>query len=97
VQVHVTDPATFDPIRTAVEMLVAAKATYAEFEWRYDSWDTARPYWIDKLSGSPRLRQQVTAGAPADEVVGAWREELAAFDERRSEYLLYRGPRNGRD
>ncbi|OLP71447.1 hypothetical protein BJM39_32270 [Salmonella enterica subsp. enterica serovar Javiana] len=92
VQVHVTDPSAIDPMRVGVEMLVAAKALYRDFAWRYDSYDPARPYWIDKLSGSTRLRDQVTAGAPADEVVGAWRDELDAFDRRRQQYLLYRGP-----
>ncbi|MGO4341040.1 exo-beta-N-acetylmuramidase NamZ family protein [Pedococcus sp. 2YAF34] len=92
VQVHVTDPSAIDPMRVGVEMLVAAKKLYPEFAWRYDSYDPARPYWVDKLSGSTRLREQVTAGASADEVVGAWRDELAAFDRRRQQYLLYRGP-----
>lgn len=92
VQVNITDPATFDPLRVGVEMLVAAKALYPDFQWRYDSWDSARPYWIDKLTGSTRLRDQVTAGAPADEVVGAWSAELAAFNRTREPYLLYRGP-----
>jgi uncharacterized protein YbbC (DUF1343 family) len=90
VQVHITDPATFDPLRVAVEMLVAAKAVYPDFAWRVDN--DPRPYWIDKLSGSTRLREQVTAGASADEVVGAWSAELAQFDRRRRPYLLYRGP-----
>jgi uncharacterized protein YbbC (DUF1343 family) len=92
IQLHVTDASTFDPIRTTVEMLVALKALYPDFAWRYDSYDPQRPYWVDKLTGSPRLRTQVDAGAPADEVVGAWREELAAFDARRRQYLIYRGP-----
>jgi uncharacterized protein YbbC (DUF1343 family) len=92
VQLHVTDPSTFDPMRAAVEMLVAAKALYPDFAWRYDSYDPARPYWIDKLTGSQRLRTQISAGAPADEVVSSWRDELAAFDARRRRYLLYRGP-----
>jgi uncharacterized protein YbbC (DUF1343 family) len=94
VQLHVTDPSAFDPIRSSVEMLVAAKALYSDFAWRYDSYDPARPYWIDKLTGSQRLRTQISAGAPAAEVVGAWRDELAAFDARRQQYLLYRGPSN---
>ena len=47
------------------------------------------PYWIDLLTGSPRLRTMIDAGAPADDVVGAWRAELAAFDARRRPYLLY--------
>ncbi|SDP64965.1 Uncharacterized conserved protein YbbC, DUF1343 family [Pedococcus dokdonensis] len=90
VQVHITDPAAFDPLRVAVEMLVAARSTYADFAWRVDN--DPRPYWIDKLSGSTRLREQVTAGASADEVVGAWADELAAFNRRRAQYLIYRGP-----
>jgi uncharacterized protein YbbC (DUF1343 family) len=90
VQVHITDASTFDPMRVAVEMLVAAKALYPDFAWRVDN--DPRPYWIDKLSGSTRLRDQVTAGAPADEVVGAWKAELAEFDSRRQQYLIYRGP-----
>lgn len=92
VQVHVTDPGTFDPIRVGVEMLVAAHALYPDFAWRQDSWDAARPFWIDKLTGSTRLREQITAGAPADDVIGSWHEELAAFDRRRQQYLIYQGP-----
>ena len=92
VQVHITDPSTFDPMRVGVEMLVAAHRLYDDFEWRYDSYDPVRPYWIDKLTGSTRLREQITAGASADEVVGAWKSELAAFDQRRQQYLIYRGP-----
>jgi uncharacterized protein YbbC (DUF1343 family) len=92
IQLHVTDASAFDPIHTTVELLVALKALYPDFAWRYDSYDPRRPYWVDKLTGSPRLRTQVDAGAPADEVVGAWREELAAFDARRRQYLLYGGP-----
>ena len=94
VQLHVTDPTAFDPIRSSVEMLVEAKALYRDFAWRYDSYDPARPYWIDKLTGSQRLRTQISAGAPAAEVVGAWRDELAAFDAKRRPYLLYNGPAN---
>ena len=90
VQVHITDPSAFDPMRVGVEMLVAAKSTYTDFAWRVDN--DPRPYWIDKLSGSTRLRDQITAGASADDVVGAWSAELAEFDRRRQQYLIYRGP-----
>lgn len=93
VQVHVTDPERLDGPRLGVEMLVAAKALYPEFAWRKDSYDPQRPYWVDKLTGSPRLREMVDAGASADAVVAAWRSELAAFERRRRPYLLYRGGR----
>jgi uncharacterized protein YbbC (DUF1343 family) len=89
IEVKVTDQATFDPIRTAVAMLVEARLSPA-FAWRNDG--GARPYWIDLLTGSPRLRTMIDAGAPTAEVVGAWRDELAAFDARRRPYLLYPRP-----
>jgi uncharacterized protein YbbC (DUF1343 family) len=89
VEVKVVDRHGYDPIRTAVTMLVEARR-YPAFAWRYDTNDAQRPYWIDKLSGSTRLRTMVDAGAPAVEVVGAWHDELAAFDERRRPYLIYR-------
>lgn len=93
VQVHITDAQKLDPIRVAVEMLVAAKALYADFAWRYDSYDPVRPYWIDKLTGSPRLREQITGGASVETVMGSWKKELADFDRRRRQYFLYRGSR----
>lgn len=89
VQVHITKPHEVDAIRVAVEMLVAAKALYPEFEWRKDSWDTARPYWIDKLTGSTRLRTQIDDGVSADTVIATWRSELAEWNRRRRAYLLY--------
>jgi uncharacterized protein YbbC (DUF1343 family) len=88
VEVKVTDQRAYDPIRTGVAMLVEARR-YGSFAWRSDAWDPQRPYWIDKLTGSPRLRTMVDAGATADEAVGAWRAELAAFVARRRRYLLY--------
>lgn len=88
VEVRVVNRTVFDPIRTGVAMLVEA-AKYPAFAWRRDSWDAERPYWIDKLTGSPRLRTMIDAGADVDDVVGAWADELAEFERRRRPYLLY--------
>jgi hypothetical protein len=70
-------------------MMVEARR-FPAFAWRYDG--GARPYWIDLLTGSARMRTMIDAGAPAAEVVGAWRSELAAFEARRRPYLLYPRP-----
>jgi uncharacterized protein YbbC (DUF1343 family) len=84
VQVHITDERRFQPIRTAVTMLVTAKQVHPDvFAWRSDN-------YIDKLSGSARLRTMVDAGASVDEVTGAWRAELGAFAKLREKYLIYR-------
>jgi len=84
VQLHITDETRFDAIRSAVTMIVTARQVHpAVFGWRPDN-------YIDKLSGSDRLRLMVDAGAGVDEVVGAWRDELAAFAKLRERYLIYR-------
>jgi uncharacterized protein YbbC (DUF1343 family) len=88
VEVRVTDQQAFDPVRAGVAMLVEARK-FPAFAWRVDAWDPQRPHWIDKLSGSTRLRTMIDAGATVDEAVGAWRDELAAFEARRRPYLLY--------
>ncbi|WP_016826961.1 MULTISPECIES: exo-beta-N-acetylmuramidase NamZ family protein [Streptomyces] len=83
VQLHVHDPEAFDPVRTGIGLLITAKRVWSDFAWRPD-------HWIDKLTGSARVRTMIDAGADTDEVVAGWHEELAAFRRTRREYLLYR-------
>ncbi|MFI6281468.1 exo-beta-N-acetylmuramidase NamZ domain-containing protein [Streptomyces sp. NPDC050988] len=83
VQIHVHDRAAYDPVRTGIALLVTAKKVWSGFAWRPDN-------WIDKLTGSTRVRTMIDAGAGADEVVAAWQGELAAFRRMRGKYLLYR-------
>ncbi|WP_326669986.1 DUF1343 domain-containing protein [Streptomyces canus] len=82
VQIHVHDRTAYDPVRTGIALLVTAKKAWSGFGWRPDN-------WIDKLTGSTRVRTMIDAGAGADEVVAGWREELTAFRRIRRNYLLY--------
>ncbi|WP_435191661.1 exo-beta-N-acetylmuramidase NamZ family protein [Streptomyces sp. bgisy126] len=83
VQLHVHDRESFDPVRTGIGLLVTARRSWSGFAWRPDN-------WIDKLTGSTRVRTLIDAGADTDEVVGAWQADLKAFRAVRKEYLLYR-------
>ncbi|MFF7968664.1 exo-beta-N-acetylmuramidase NamZ domain-containing protein [Streptomyces sp. NPDC007903] len=83
VQLHVHDRAAFDPVLTGVALLVTARRVWDGFAWRPDN-------WIDKLTGSERVRTMIDAGADADEVAAAWHGELAAFRRVRGRYLMYR-------
>ena len=87
VQVHITDPAKVEAITVATHMMVEAKRLYAGFAWR--TGDTYAGRWSDLLTGSPRFGEMLMAGAPAAEIVGAWRGELTDWDKRRRQYLLY--------
>ncbi|MBT2369593.1 DUF1343 domain-containing protein [Streptomyces sp. ISL-10] len=82
VQLHVHDRESYDPVRTGIALLVTAKRSWSGFAWRADN-------WIDKLTGSTKVRTLIDAGADTDEVVGAWRDELAAFRAVRRRYLRY--------
>ncbi|MDQ1011725.1 uncharacterized protein YbbC (DUF1343 family) [Streptomyces sp. V4I23] len=82
VQLIVHDRESFDPVRTGIALLVTAKRSWSGFAWRADN-------WIDKLTGSTKVRTLIDAGADTDEVVGAWRDELAAFRAVRRRYLRY--------
>ncbi|MFE1903170.1 exo-beta-N-acetylmuramidase NamZ domain-containing protein [Streptomyces gardneri] len=83
VQLHVHDREAFDPVRTGVGLLVTARRSWSGFAWRAD-------HWIDKLTGSTRVRTLIDAGADTDEAVGAWEADLTAFRAVRREHLLYR-------
>ena len=84
VTLHVTNATELDAIKTATAMLITAKSLYSSvFAWRPDN-------WIDKLSGSDRLRKMIDAQAPLDEIVGAWQGELQQFRRTRLPYLRYR-------
>ncbi|MEU8542856.1 DUF1343 domain-containing protein [Streptomyces sp. NPDC048717] len=82
VQLMVHDRAAFDPVRTGIALLVTARRSWRGFAWRPDN-------WIDKLTGSARVRTMIDAGAPVDEVVGAWEVDLKAFRAMRKAYLMY--------
>ncbi|MGW1011737.1 exo-beta-N-acetylmuramidase NamZ family protein [Streptomyces termitum] len=83
VQLHVHDREAFDPVRTGIGLLVTARRSWSGFAWRPD-------HWIDRLTGSTRVRTLIDAGAGTDEVTGSWTEDLAAFRALRREHLLYR-------
>ena len=90
-QLHVTDPGTLEPVRTAVEIIVAARAFAPhDFAWLdppYEYEQTLAP--IDILWGGPELREGVDAGATADEILASVDAELDAFAASVGRYLLY--------
>ncbi|MFB6579996.1 exo-beta-N-acetylmuramidase NamZ domain-containing protein [Streptomyces sp. NPDC056402] len=82
VRLIVHDRAAFDPVRAGIGLLVTARRVWSGFGWRAD-------HWIDRLTGSDRVRTLVDAGADVDEVAGDWAAGLARFAAVREEYLLY--------
>ncbi|MFD3549076.1 exo-beta-N-acetylmuramidase NamZ domain-containing protein [Streptomyces sp. NPDC058655] len=82
VRLIVHDREAFDPVRAGIGLLVTARRTWSGFAWRTD-------HWIDRLTGSDRVRTMVDAGAGVEEVAADWAAGLARFAAVREEYLLY--------
>jgi len=92
VQLHVTDPGAFRPVRTGVAVLRAAFLLgQGETSWRADPYEfVIDRQAIDLLAGGSWLREGIEAGASLDDLCSPWPEREAAFLQRRTPALLYR-------
>ena len=90
-QLHVTDPATFQPVRTAVTILRAARELAPrEFSWSkppYEYEENLMP--IDLIWGHNGLRHRIDDGATVDEVLEGVQEDLDTFKEDIRDFLIY--------
>lgn len=90
-QLHVVDSAAFEPVRTAVEILAAARhLSPRRFGWReppYEYEETLPP--IDILWGHEALRTGIDAGADADAIMEGTAAELEGFAKSAAPHLLY--------
>jgi uncharacterized protein YbbC (DUF1343 family) len=89
VYLHVTDRATFRPVRTGLHVIRAARHLWpGEFVWR-PARGKGRPPHFDLSIGNGWVREWVDADRPVDEIVAHWQGELERFKEVRQAYLLY--------
>ncbi|MBI3879026.1 MAG: DUF1343 domain-containing protein [Verrucomicrobia bacterium] len=91
VQLHVTDRAAFQPVRTSLALLAAMREMSGRnFAWRTEVYEFVRdPIAIDLLFGSARERTHLESGKPWRDLLAAWATEEAAFAHRRHTALLY--------
>ncbi|MFK0254572.1 exo-beta-N-acetylmuramidase NamZ domain-containing protein [Streptomyces sp. NPDC090445] len=82
VRLIVHDREAFDPVQAGIGLLVTARRTWSGFAWRSD-------HWIDRLTGSDRVRRLVDAGAGVEEIADDWSAGLERFAGVRERYLLY--------
>jgi uncharacterized protein YbbC (DUF1343 family) len=79
--IHVANPQTFPSVRTAVEVLAAARA---QGRLRIASASA-----FDRDWGTDRVRAALLDGASPEAIVAAWEPALATFRALRERYLLY--------
>ncbi len=89
VQLHVTEPAVFRPIETALYLVAECRRQDPEkFQFLETSWE-GRPAHFDLALGNDVVRTQLQQGLPVQEIVRAWQGEIEDFDRQREPYLLY--------
>tara|TARA_B100001765_G_C19382287_1_gene284036 strand:- start:171 stop:644 length:474 start_codon:yes stop_codon:yes gene_type:complete len=90
-QLHVSDVKTFRPVHTALALLVATRSLAGEaLQWRlppYEYEDELMP--IDMLWGHDGLRLGIDAGKSGEKILGETVQDLRAFDESITNYLIY--------
>lgn len=81
VYLGLTDPHAFPSVRTAVELLAAARA--------HGKLRVAHEAIMDRDWGTDTVRLALLAGESPDAIVAAWKPGLSAFAKLRAKYLLY--------
>lgn len=74
VQIHVTDPAAFQPVRVYTAAIIAARAQNPDkFRWRTEVYEfRTNPIAIDLLFGSDIERKRIESGATWNDVAERW-------------------------
>jgi uncharacterized protein YbbC (DUF1343 family) len=90
-QIHVLDRQRFKPVLAGVALLARCHAADPiRFAWRQPPYEYERDRMpIDILAGSSELRVQIEAGAAPQDIAAGWLDEVRAFRQVRTNYLLY--------
>jgi uncharacterized protein YbbC (DUF1343 family) len=81
VQIHVDDPHIFPNVRTAVELLAAARAQ--------GRLHITKAAGFDRDWGTNSVRLALQNGASPDDIVASWESGLSRYRSIRERYLLY--------
>ncbi len=92
IQIHVTDPARFRPVTTALHLFEAIIKTSPEGSFRFNQPPYEYEYELmpfDILAGDSRTREVLELGLPLSDEFARWEEQTAGFLEEFRELALY--------
>ncbi len=81
VGIRVTDRAAVRSLRIGLEIAAVLQEKYP------DHFDAAKTIL---LLGNDATVQQLKAGTPPEQIIASWAQDLAAFDQVRRKYFLYK-------
>jgi uncharacterized protein YbbC (DUF1343 family) len=85
VQLVMTDPLSYLPVETGIEVLCALYRHARGKPVRLIS----RPKWLGLLAGTDLLYQKLKQGACLKQIAPLWERGIARFKKQRQQYLLY--------
>jgi len=85
IRYRITNGDAFQPVEAGMHVL---HAFHQEAAAQGDTL-IARPEWLARLAGTPRLHTMLEDGAAPSAIIQAWTEEVEAFRAQRQPYLLY--------
>lgn len=83
VYINVQDKNTFQPVETAIAILISAKKLFPQFSWRKDN-------FIDKLAGTKSFRSMVNSNEDLASIVSSYQKNLDVFKSVRDKYIIYK-------
>ena len=81
VGIRVTDRAAVRSVRIGLEIAELLQKRYPEH------FDVSKTIF---LLGNDATVQQLKSGTPAEQIIASWAQDLAAFDQMRRKYFLYK-------
>jgi uncharacterized protein YbbC (DUF1343 family) len=84
VRIEITDYRSLEPVETGVAVITELRSLLPEGER-----NRLAHGGLNDLAGTPRLRQALEEGLPAEEIAETWADEVQSFRRKRSPYLLY--------
>ncbi len=85
-RLRVTNRNDVQPVEIGIHSL---QAMYQQAQRLDETNFVSRPDHLTRLAGTERLREYLQQGTPPDEIIESWAEEVEAYREQRSPYLLY--------
>ena len=85
VRIAVTDPHSYLPVETAVQIIGQLYRSLGDKEKEQFFSQSG----FDHLAGTSALRLAIARGMSPDEIIAAWKNEHGRFEEKRMKYLLY--------
>jgi uncharacterized protein YbbC (DUF1343 family) len=79
--VRIVNRDELEPVKVGVYILSTARQLFADsLKWRRS---------IDRLAGTPKLREAIDAGVAPEKIVQMWQSDVEKFEKIRAKYLLY--------